>query len=160
MKERTDFVSNSSSCSFIVNDPAAFKNKVLEWSSNCAYDLGHFEMYVTCNSGDKSFFPKTFSDDGWENDGIYRFNVNADDFMSFNDEQLDKIISVELMCDDFDQRNVFVLSIMKKALENSGILVDSSKSEYPLLLEEDDEYNSKSFVENICKAAFNGNILP
>ena len=108
----------------------------------------------------KAFFPKTFSDDGWENDGTYRFNVNADDFMSFNDEQLDKTISVELMCDDCDQRNVFVLSVMKKALENSGIPVDSSESEYPLLLEEDDEYNSKSFVENVCNAAFNGNVLP
>lgn len=155
MKIRNDYVSNSSSCSFVINDPIAFKNKALEWSRNCAYELDHLTMYAMCKSGDKSFFQRTWEDDGWDYDGTCRFSINVDDFMSLDDETLEKIVSIEFMCDDYDQGNVFLLSVLKKALENSGIPVDSSDSEHSLLLEDDSDSSSHEFMANICKAAFN-----
>ena len=158
MKERIDFVSNSSSCSFVINDPVMFKNVILKWTKGCSHDLNNLSMYLICQSGDKSWFPKTWSSDGWNYDDEYRFSVSFDDFMSLSDELLSKLTSIEFMCDDFDTCNVFTLSVLKKALENNNVPVDSSNSEHPLILEDKNNYDGNKFITVLCKEAFGNGV--
>ena len=154
MKERIDFVSNSSSCSFVINDPVMFKDVIFKWTKDCSHDLNNLSMYLTCKLEDKKSFPDNWSSEGWSYDGEYRFSVSFDDFMSLPDEMLSKLTSIEFMCDDFDTCNVFTLSVLKKALENNNVPVDSSNSEHPLILEDSSDYDGNKFLTVLCKEAF------
>lgn len=158
MKKRIDFVSNSSSCSFVINDPMMFKDVTLKWTKCGVHDLNHLSMYLICKLEDKSLFPENWSSEGWSYDGEYRFSVSFDDFMSLPDDTVSKLTSIEFMCDDFDTCNVLMLSVLKKALENNKVPVDSSNSEHPLLLEDEDNYDGNKFLNVLCKEAFSNSI--
>lgn len=158
MKTRFDFVSNSSSCSFVVKDPLKFKQKMCEWTlDNGFFDMRGISTYVSCDNKLKDAFKDkeektTYS---CEYDGKYRFYMELEKICSLSDEELSKIDSIELICDNFEQYDVFVLSILKIALEKSGISVTSENSDHPLLLEDKDNIDGNQFIRNICKAAFN-----
>lgn len=159
MKERYDFVSNSSSCSFVVNDSVKFKYAVNELGGN-AYDLEGIEAYVECKPEHKDYF-KSKEDlmryDPWEYDDICRFSASIYGILDMNDDELSMIDMIELQCDDFDTGHVFLLSLLKKALENMGVPVSSENSEHPLILEDEDDYDGNKFLRNVCLKAFSRN---
>ena len=156
MKERHDFVSNSSSCSFVINDSVKFKHAINDLNGN-AYDLEGIEAYVECKPEHKDYF-KSKEDlmryDPWEYDGICRFSASIYGILDMNDDELKMIDMIELQCDDFEAGHVFLLSLLKKALENMGVPVNSENSEHPLILEDEDDYDGNNFLRNVCFKAF------
>ena len=64
---------------------------------------------------------------------------------------LEKLKSIELECDDFDIRSLMLLSVLKLALENYGVKVNSYGSEHPLLFEDG---SGEEAFEKILSLAF------
>lgn len=155
MKTRIDFVSNSSSCSFIVNDPLKFKDALAKLGSKDGYDLHMLEVRAECSPEDK----KTLEDqdiisDAWKYDGICRFSTSIESLLALDEEHFKLVKTIELECDDYETGNLFMLSVLKRALENMGVSVDSSNSEHPLMLEDEDNYDGNAFLRNVCFKAF------
>ena len=156
MKTRNDFVSNSSSCSFIISDAVQFKYALLKLEST-GYELTSITIRAECSIENKKFFEEQelasnmYSD---TYDNICRFSIELSGILSLDDDDLKRIGKVELECDHFDTSSMFMLSVLKKALENMGVPVDSSCSDHPLLLEDDDNYDGNKFLKNICFEAF------
>ena len=155
MKTREDYVSNSSSCSFIINDPVKFKHAVNELGCNDGYDLHDLDVRIECSPEDRKFFEDNdIASNIWEYDGKCRFSTGIESIFALDDNDLKKIKLIELQCDDYETGNLFMLSVLKKALENMGVPVDSSESEHPLMLEDEDNYDGNAFLRNTCFKAF------
>lgn len=156
MKIRNDFVSNSSSCSFIILDPLKFKEALVKFGGDYMWELKDFEIRAECALSNRDAFKDIIKDDsyGYEYDCKYRFPISIDELFSLSDDKYSLISSIEFQCDDFNTSHVFMLSILKKALENMEVSVTSEYSEHPLLLEDEDNYDGNEFLRNICKVAF------
>ena len=66
------------------------------------------------------------------------------------DELLQKISSIYITCDDYEQDKVMYLSVLYMFLKNEGVDVDCSDSERDLMFQEGDT----SFLGKLLKKAF------
>lgn len=154
MKARNDFVSNSSSSSFVVNDVLKFKQLLSAWSNNDVYDIKELKIYAYVDIKHKKQFERYSSSIHGEFNEKLSMSFSMEDFFNMPDEDISKISSIDISCDDFDRYENLMLSVLKKALEKNGINVDSSDSEQPLVLEDYKNYNGTLLVRNLFKEAF------
>ena len=139
MKTRIDFVSNSSSCSFVINDLKAFneKFKVLS-STKDGNDIDTFWMYDLNirfsfkNTEDnkkvfKAFTDRyTYTDDEW----IYG-NGNFEKFLKIDPQYYGQLDSVEVYAyDDCGNEGIQKLALLYWAMRAEGVDVDNSDSEH------------------------------
>lgn len=155
MKTRIDFVSNSSSCSFIIEDIKMFYDKMVELFGE---DVDMFttdffngiSMQIQVSSNDRNFLESL---DGVDSSNIYSWNdacvasnvpfASIKAFVSL----LAPKATIAFECDDYDQDAVTNLSILKKACDKLGIKVDSSSSERDLMFDTDDRRSLTVFAK-------------
>lgn len=159
MKVRMDFISNSSSCSFIVEEPKQFVKFILaEFDvDSLSEELDKISMRIYANESSKDIFMKIV--DNVENAFYWNNEVSAyvtfNELASFDDDFLDCITHIEFECDNYDNEEVAKLSILKRALKNASIKVGGS-SEHDLLFEDEND-DKPSPMMKLCALAF-GNV--
>jgi len=139
MKTRNDFVSNSSSCSFVINDLKAFneKLKVLSASKDgnsidifWMYDLEirfNFKNTEDNKKVFKDFTDRyTYTDDEW----IYG-SGDFEKFLQIDPKYYSQLNDVEVYAyDDCGNEGVQKLALLYWAMRAKGVDVDNSESEH------------------------------
>lgn len=159
MKTRTDFVSNSSSCSFVIKDVknALTAIKSLGTDGFIPYELDDIDLHVYAKrSVIKELFdilertPSHYDDfnHNLDDEDSYGFNLSA--LESIPDSIMQKIDYIYLQCDDYEQTKVLYLSVLYMFLKNEGVDVDCSDSEHELMFQDGDT----SFLGKMLKKAF------
>lgn len=136
MKTREDFVSNSSSCSFVIKKPVgcvralAKKLKmtvddiVADLNSSDSQSLADMSVYIF--KDDDSFDSKSMR--------FYEFMRDYQDYQ-FGEQSI-----VEFMCDDYEEDRKQMLRLLYNAFQKCGYEVDEEDSEHEFLYENE---NSK-----------------
>ena len=161
MKTRHDFVSNSSSCSFIVEDPEMFYSKIVELFGTdidifdtCFFNNINICVYV--DESQRSILSKMTGIDEsmiWTWDGECSVNVSFDMFKKLVYNEKLKVKHIQFECNDYKQEAVTNLSILKKACDKLGIKTDSSSSEQDLLFDAD-EHEPMNVYAKLASIAF------
>lgn len=160
MKTRTDFVSNSSSCSFVINDvkKAVSCIKSLGDGGIIPYDLDSLDIRISatrkvlkdlCEKLEKSSYYADYFSDNLEVDDCCDFTLG--ELESIPDDFIDKIGSVRFTCDDFEHTQVMYLSLLYLFLKNEGVDVNDDDSEQPLMFQD----NDSTFLGNLFRRVFN-----
>lgn len=158
MKTRADFVSNSSSCSFVIRDVkgalAAIKTLGTDGFVPSELDDLTLRIYakrsVLCDfimSLDK---PLEYDDFSQHLDDIDSYDFSLSMLESIPDNLLQKIDYVYLRCDDYEHEKVLYLSVLYMFLKNEKVDVDAIDSERPLMFQDCDD----SFLGKLMKRAF------
>ena len=159
MKTRTDFVSNSSSCSFVINDIKKTVQclKSINGDGYIPSELDELDLRIYAK---RSVLKELL--DALDREPSYYDNFTRDldiedsyDFTlsqleNIPDELLQKISSIYITCDDYEQDKVMYLSMLYMFLKNEGVDVDCSDSERDLMFQEGDT----SFLGKLLKKAF------
>jgi len=148
MKIRNDFVSNSSSCSFVIRDNAAQAAKMF------LEDFGSFingswdPMGESMNIG---FKLDSESEDMWRTWQSPEQFVSTFSEACFDDEEeqaekhdVSSIDELAFECDDYDHSSMTYLTLMYRYFDKFGFKPDASETEHEFLGED-----SKSFLEKI-----------
>ena len=139
MKFRFDFVSNSSSCSFVINDLTAFNEKLKVLSStkdgNDIDTFWMFDLEIRFNfkntEDNKNVFEDftdryTYTDDEW----IYG-SGDFEKFLQIDPHYYDQLGRVEVyVYDDCGNEGVQKLTLLYWAMRAEGVDVDNSESEH------------------------------
>lgn len=147
MKTRTDFVSNSSSCSFVINDV----KKTIECLKSLNGDgyvpsaLDELDVRIFAKrSVLKELLDVLDKDPSYYDD--FTKNLDVEDSYDFNLSQLEnipdnilqQINSIYITCDDYEHIKVMYLSVLYLFLKNEGVDVDCSDSEQELMFQDGD----------------------
>lgn len=139
MKTRSDFVSNSSSCSFMINDLKAFNEKLMVLSrTKDGKDVDTFWMYglnIRFNFKNTEDNKKVFKD------FIDRYTYGNDELV-YGHGELEKFFSIDPQCysqlenievyayDDGGYDDIQKLALLYWAMRAEGVDVDNSESEH------------------------------
>ena len=139
MKTRIDFVSNSSSCSFVIHDIKAFneKLKVLA-SAKDGKGIDTFWMYglhVRFNfkntEGNKAVFKDFLSGYAYKDSEYMYGSGSFEKFLSIDPQYYGQLESVEVYAyDDGGYDDIQKLALLYWAMKAEGVDVDNSDSEH------------------------------
>ncbi len=139
MKTRSDFVSNSSSCSFVINDLKAFNEKLRILSrTKDGKNIAIFWMYglnIRFNFKNTEDNKKVFKDfmDGYnyDNDEWIYGSGEFEKFLSIDPQYYGQLESVEVYAyDDGGYDDIQKLALLYWAMKAEGVDVDNSESEH------------------------------
>lgn len=143
MKTRSDFVSNSSSCSFVINDLKAFNEKLRVLSSTKdGKDIDTFWMcefsirFNVKNTKDNKKVFRNFIDNYYVNaisakDELIWCYGDFEKFLDIDPQYYEQVDDVEVCVDDdYNNEGVQNLALLYWAMRAEGVDVDNSKSEH------------------------------
>lgn len=139
MKTRSDFVSNSSSCSFVINDLKAFNEKLRVLSqTEDGKDVDTFWMYglnIRFNFKNTENNKKVFKDFmdryTYDNDEWVYGSGEFEKFLSIDPQYYNQLESVEVYAyDDGGYDDIQKLALLYWAMRAEGVDVDNSESEH------------------------------
>ncbi len=139
MKTRSDFVSNSSSCSFVINDLKAFNKKLRDLSrTKDGKDIDTFWMYglnIRFNFKNTENNKKVFKDFmdryTYDNDEWIYGSGEFEKFLSIDPQYYSQLESVEVYAyDDGGYDDIQKLALLYWAMRAEGVDVDNTESEH------------------------------
>ena len=138
MRIRSDFVSNSSSCSFVIHDLNAFNEKLKVLSSTKdGKDIDTFWMYDLNirfkfkNTEDNKKVFKDFTDRYTYNDEWIYGSGDFVKFLQINPQYYGQLDNVEVYAyDDCGNEGFQKLALLYWAMRAEGVDVDNSESEH------------------------------
>ena len=130
MKTRNDFVSNSSSCSFVINDVAAGLKTLKDFDILDASDMNDLSVNFILSEDvfNALNMPKLES---WRDDRSHEVFCRCEPYelLQLPKLAIENLTKLEFQCDDYEQQAVFILSLLFEALRIKGIDVDNDNSE-------------------------------
>lgn len=158
MKTRADFVSNSSSCSFVIRDVkgALAAIKTLGTDGFVPSELDDLTLRIYAKRSVLRDFimtldkPLEYDDFSQHLDDVdsYDFSLSMLESIPYN--LLQKIDYIYFTCDDYEHEKVLYLSVLYMFLKNEKVDVDAIDSECPLMFQDCDD----SFLGKLMKRAF------
>ena len=142
MKTRSDFVSNSSSSSFIIVDCIKGVQYLKSLGILDDYSLNdvevRFEMSRAAYDSMKSELNGQFRiSEHWHDDEMSYVSCSMSTLSELPDSVLSSMKNLELSCDDYDSGLTLTLSLMALALKNNGVEIDLSQAEHSLPIADD-----------------------
>lgn len=176
MKFRSDYVSNSSSCSFVISEPSkAFQQLQKDFSDvlDCVpYDFYELEVCISAKRKDMADIYGIFHESDWKEDSDYGYWAREQkakdpeevvDCWEFDLEQIfrfvrdweaepvqmvfDKIVSIRISTDDAYQGRVNYLRLLYLYFEKAGMKIDCHDSEIQLEADE----SAKNFMAALMR---------
>ena len=130
MKIRADFVSNSSSCSFIINDVQAGLKALKEFDILGASDISSIGARFTLS--EEAFNALSMPElECWRDEREHEVFCSCDpsELLQLPKQALKSLKDLEFQCDDCEQEAVFMLALLYEAFRIKGVDVDNGCSE-------------------------------
>lgn len=131
MKVRSDFVSNSSSCSFVIEDVAAGLQALKELDILDANEFMDIEVrfIVDVETFTANKMQKYESWRGRDEDNEVHCCCQPSELMQMPVAIKQHIKNLEFSCEDYNQMAVFILSLLYQTLQTMNIAVNNDNSE-------------------------------
>ena len=130
MKTRNDYVSNSSSCSFIINDVQAGLKALKEFDILGASDISCIAARFTIS--EEAFNALNMPElESWRDKIEHAVVCRCDpsELLQLPKQAFKNLKDLEFQCDDCEQEAVFMLALLYEALKIKGVDVDNGCSE-------------------------------
>ena len=153
MKTRTDFVSNSSSCSFVIKKNASKAAKMFLEDFGKFIADGMQTMGESMNIGYK--LASKHKDEFFEWQSPCQFVSLFSDIENDDENEkldADDIDELSFECDDYDSSSVSYLTLMYRYFDKFGFSADASDSEHEFL------DGNKTFLEKIFERLESSNV--
>ena len=159
MKVRSDFVSNSSSCSFVIEDVAAGLQALKELDILDANEFMDIEVRFTV---DVETFTANKMDryESWrcDEDNEVHCHCQPSELIQMPIAIKQHIKSLEFSCEDYNQMAVFILSLLFQTLKIMNVAVNNDNTEMEFPTAEDSGSVVAKLFNYIMKAKQKENI--